>query len=151
MNANNIEAKFAGMGARFKLQRTFTGGDFAIDIQHDRVGEFFEFRRHERVRGSVDLTVLQTNARDRHLLLLVRNGAEKKERSSAAMTSVNGSLPPCQETLPRSARPRTHCSHGSFAMRCAARPFGRASVTGARTMRFAARANGSSCQSRDCA
>ena len=78
MNANHIEAKFAGMGARFKLQSTFTGSDFAMDIQHDRNGEFFQFRRHERVRGSVDLTVLQTDTRDRHLLLLVRNGAGKE-------------------------------------------------------------------------
>jgi len=80
MNANHIEAKFAALGARFKLQPTFVGTDFAIDIQHDRAGEFFEFRRHERVRDAVNLTVLQTDSRDRHLLLLVRGDAEKKER-----------------------------------------------------------------------
>jgi len=80
MNANHIEAKFAALGARFKLQPTFSGSDFAIDIQRDRAGEFFEFRRHDRVRDSVDLTVLQTDSRDRHLLLLVRRGEEQKER-----------------------------------------------------------------------
>ena len=80
MNANHIETKFAVLGARFKLQPTFTGADFAIDIQHDRDGEFFEFRRHERVRNAVQLTVLQTDSSDRHLLLLVRVDAEKKER-----------------------------------------------------------------------
>ena len=80
MNANHIEAKFAALGARFKLQPSFTGSDFAIDIQRDRSGEFFQFRRHERVRDSVDLTVLQTDSRDRHLLLLVWGDAEKKER-----------------------------------------------------------------------
>lgn len=80
MNANHIETKFAAMGARFQLQPTLTGSDFAIDIRRDRAGEFFQFRRHERVRDSVELTVLQTDARDRHLLLLVRISAANKER-----------------------------------------------------------------------
>lgn len=70
------------MGARFKLQPTFHGTGFAIDIQRDRAGEFFEFRLNDRVRDSVDLTVLHSDTRDRHLLLLVRSGEadEKKGR-----------------------------------------------------------------------
>lgn len=80
MNANQIEAKFAGMGARFKVRPKHLGSDFAIDIQHDREGEFFEFRRQERVRYSLDLMVLQVDVRDRHLLLLVRRDGDQKER-----------------------------------------------------------------------
>jgi hypothetical protein len=65
MNANHIDAKFAAMGARFKLQPTFSDVDFAIDIQRARAGEFFQFRWNDRVRDSIDLTVLQTEPRAR--------------------------------------------------------------------------------------
>ena len=55
MNAKNIESKFAAMGARLKVRevasrwrqgdRTWTSpNDFAVDIQRDGAGEFFELR-----------------------------------------------------------------------------------------------------------
>jgi hypothetical protein len=43
-----------------------------VDIQRDRRGEFFELRVPERLRDSLDVNVLQTDKRDRHLLLFVR-------------------------------------------------------------------------------
>src|SRR5689334_5051225 len=75
MNAKHIECKFAMMGARFKVsvapaQRG--SSDYAVDIQKDRRGDFFELRVPEPMRQSLDLEVLQTDSRDRHLLLFVR-------------------------------------------------------------------------------
>jgi len=75
MNANHIESKFAMMGARFKVSVVPAGrasNDYAVDIQKDRGGRFFELRVPERLRDSLDLNVLQTDKRDRHLLLFVR-------------------------------------------------------------------------------
>ena len=61
MNAKNIECKFARMGARFKVsvapaQRA--SNDYAVDIQKDRHGEFFELRVPEAFRDSLDVDVL---------------------------------------------------------------------------------------------
>src|SRR5262249_15114444 len=46
--------------------------DFAVDIQSDRRGQFFELRVPEQLRQSLDLEVLQADSRERHLLLFVR-------------------------------------------------------------------------------
>jgi hypothetical protein len=83
MNATHLESKFALMGARFKVsvaptQRAST--DYAVDIQRDRRGEFFELRVPERWRHSIDANVLQTDRRDRHLLLFVRSPEGKAAR-----------------------------------------------------------------------
>jgi hypothetical protein len=83
MNAKQIESKFATMGARFKVsvvpaQRV--SNDYAVDIQEDRRGEFFELRVPESLRGSLDVNVLQTDKRDRHLLLFVRPSEGKAAR-----------------------------------------------------------------------
>jgi hypothetical protein len=75
MNANHIESKFAMMGARFKVSVAPAQGvsnDYAVDIRKDNHGEFFELRVPERLRDSLDVNVLQTDKRDRHLLLFVR-------------------------------------------------------------------------------
>ena len=71
------------MGARFKVsvvpvQRA--SNDYAVDIQKDRRGEFFELRVPERLRDSLDVNVLQTDKRDRHLLLFVRLPERKAAR-----------------------------------------------------------------------
>jgi hypothetical protein len=83
MNANHLESKFAMMGARFKVsvapaQRA--SNDYAVDIQEDRRGEFFELRVPERLRDSLEVNVLQTDKRDRHLLLFVRPAEGKAAR-----------------------------------------------------------------------
>jgi hypothetical protein len=83
MNAKHIETKFAMMGARFKVsvvpaQRE--SSDYAVDIQRDGRGEFFELRVPEPVRDSLDLSVLQADKRDRHLLLFIRPNEGKPAR-----------------------------------------------------------------------
>jgi len=82
MNAKHIESKFAMMGARFRVsvvpaQRG--SNDYAVDIQKDRRGDFFELRVPEPLRQSLDVDVLQADSRDRHLLLFVR----PKEKQAA--------------------------------------------------------------------
>lgn len=83
MNANHIESKFAMLGARFKMnvapaQRG--SNEYAVDIQKDRRGQFFELRVPERLRDSLDVNVLQTDKNDRHLLLFVRPSEGKAAR-----------------------------------------------------------------------
>ncbi|HKP38049.1 MAG TPA: hypothetical protein VJT71_14425 [Pyrinomonadaceae bacterium] len=83
MNANAIEKKFASIGARLKISqipvRWRNSSDYAIDIQHDKDGQFFELRVREMLNARLDLIVLQAKPEQRHLLLLVRrSGAEKR-------------------------------------------------------------------------
>jgi hypothetical protein len=83
MHAKHIESKFAMMGARFKVSvapARRASNDYAVDIQQDRRGEFFELRVPERLRDSLDVNVLQTDKRDRHLLLFVRPSEGKAAR-----------------------------------------------------------------------
>jgi len=83
MNAEHIQSKFAAMGARLKMRELppiWSGWsrrwnhvpDYAIDIQFDRQGEFFELRVPSRLRDSLEPLVLQAEPEKRHLLLLVR-------------------------------------------------------------------------------
>lgn len=83
MNAKNIESKFAMIGARFKVsvapaQRA--SNDYAVDIQRDRHGERFELRVPARLQDTFNVSVLQTDKRDRHLLLYVREDEGKAAR-----------------------------------------------------------------------
>lgn len=76
MKLDHIENQFAAMGARFVAQIapvTWRGPtDYAVDIQRDHRGEFFELRIPEGMQDQLDLNVLQVRPRERHLLLLVR-------------------------------------------------------------------------------
>jgi hypothetical protein len=82
MNTNAIERQFAAMGARFKVSRLAhrwrTPSDYAVDIQRDRNGEFFEVRVPEKLEDALDLTVLQARPDQQHLLLLVRSSGPEK-------------------------------------------------------------------------
>lgn len=84
MNANHVTDKFTAIGARLKLTLTPSlqrqDDDYAIDIQRDPRGEFFELRTPERLRGALEVSVLQTDKRDRHLLLLMRRPEDKLDR-----------------------------------------------------------------------
>ncbi len=65
------------MGARLKTREFVPvtwerSPDYAVDIQRDQRGEFFELRWPEALRGRLDFTVMQTEPRERHLLLLAR-------------------------------------------------------------------------------
>jgi len=83
MNAKQIESRFSEMGARLKVREIpsrWTQGDrawvsptdYAVDIHRDRHGEFFEFRLPTHLTDKVEVTVLQTEPKQRHLLMLVR-------------------------------------------------------------------------------
>jgi hypothetical protein len=83
MNAEQIQSKFTAIGARLKLSLTadrWQYDNYAIDIRTDRHGEYFELRVPDRLRKSIDASVLQTDRRDRHLLLLVRRPEDKLDR-----------------------------------------------------------------------
>jgi hypothetical protein len=84
MKTENIGRQFAAMGARFKVAELPVNrrhdSDYAIDIQQDRRGEFFELRVPKELTDSIDLAVLQSDKQDRHLLMLVRNARDEKQR-----------------------------------------------------------------------
>jgi hypothetical protein len=90
MNAKNIESKFAAMGARLKVReiasrwrqgdRTWIDpADFAVDIQRDGAGEFFELRVPTHLSDSLDVSVMQSEPKQRHLLLAVRKSGDKPQ------------------------------------------------------------------------
>jgi hypothetical protein len=82
MDTNLLDIKFARMGARLKIAELPPGsnrftGVISLNIQADRKGEFFEITRQPGVE--VDISVLDVQPSDRHLLLLVRDGDEKSK------------------------------------------------------------------------
>ena len=85
MNASQIESKFAEMGARLKVREiparlsrwNSNRADYAVDIQRDREGEFFELRVPVHLRDDLDVSVMQSEPKQRHLLLFVRNNGDK--------------------------------------------------------------------------
>lgn len=93
MNAIQLESQFAAMGARLKVRdvpsrwrqgdRTWIAPqDYAVDIQRDGNGQFFELRLPTHLRDALDVSVMQNEPKQRHLLLLVRTtaGQEKLDR-----------------------------------------------------------------------
>jgi len=90
MNANNIESKFAAMGARIKVReiasrwrqgdRTWVSpADFAVDIGRDGHGEFFELRVPTHLSETLAVSVMQSEPKQRHLLLFVRKQGAKPQ------------------------------------------------------------------------
>jgi len=84
MNSDNLETKFARIGARVKLtDRPSTRplstdrGSISLDVQNDRRGEFFEIVRDPANDARVE--ILDIQPADRHLLLLVRQEGEKSK------------------------------------------------------------------------
>ena len=67
MNVENLQRKFARMGARVKVERSER---LAIDVRRDRDGEFFAVSLPGRSEPFVDAQDIQP--RDRHLLLVAR-------------------------------------------------------------------------------
>jgi hypothetical protein len=85
MNAISLESRFVAIGARFRMRpdaSRWRSDSYAIDIQRDRHGEFFELRVTHGLQDVVDATVLQCEPKDRHLLLLIRRADEpaRKDR-----------------------------------------------------------------------
>lgn len=90
MNAKHIESKFTAMGARLKVREIpsrwrqgdrswISPSDFAVDIQHDGAGEFFELRVPTHMSDSLDMTVMQAEPKQRHLLLAVRKTSDQPQ------------------------------------------------------------------------
>ncbi|MGO9470247.1 MAG: hypothetical protein ACLQIB_51535 [Isosphaeraceae bacterium] len=84
MNSNNVETKFARIGARVKFtdrsnprRLSSDRGSISLDVQNDRHGEFFEIVRDPGDESKVE--VLDIQPADRHLLLLVRQEGEKSK------------------------------------------------------------------------
>jgi hypothetical protein len=82
MDMNLLDIKFARMGARLKIadrpaRRARMSGVISLDVQADRKGEFFEITQQPGV--DVEVTVLDVQPADRHLLLLVREGKDKSK------------------------------------------------------------------------
>jgi hypothetical protein len=76
MSTEVLERRFAAIGARLKLVGPPLGSP-RIDVRNDARGEFFDVR----FDGGrlVQLEVVDLDAIDRHLLLLVRDGVEKSK------------------------------------------------------------------------
>jgi hypothetical protein len=76
MKLEHLENQFAAMGARLVPRLVpvnwRNSPDYAMDIQRDRRGQFFELRMPETMKDQLELCVLQAQPRERHLLLLVR-------------------------------------------------------------------------------
>src|SRR5258707_1743348 len=90
MNAKHIESKFAAMGARLQIseipsrallwsRRRMQSEDYAMDIGRDDLGQFFELRVPARLRESLEVSVMQAEPKQRHLLLFVRKAGEKPQ------------------------------------------------------------------------
>jgi hypothetical protein len=90
MNTQPIETGFAQMGTRLKVREIasrWCQGDFswinpedyALDIRRDSSGEFFELRVPTHMSDSLEVTVMQSDPKRRHLLLLVRKTGEKPQ------------------------------------------------------------------------
>ena len=137
MNANHIESKFAAMGARLKVREIasrwrqgdrswVSPRDFAVDIQRDGRGEFFELRVPTHLSESLDVAVMQAEPKQRHLLLAVRTagtdakldrflcGHDEREWFVAAVpggaSSVRQAMDALQPQDVRAALTRNHVS-----------------------------------------
>jgi hypothetical protein len=80
MDTNLLDSKFTRIGARLKIadhptHRGRTTGAISLDVQADRKGEFFQIVR----QPGADISVLNVQPADRHLLLLVREGKDKSK------------------------------------------------------------------------
>jgi hypothetical protein len=83
MDTSNLLTKFARIGARVKFsdglsnRRRTASEVITFDVQEDRDGEFFEVARSPA--GDPEVAVLDVQPADRHLLLLVREGGDKRK------------------------------------------------------------------------
>ncbi len=79
MNANLVTSKFEKLGARVKIRPLVQNrwrpvpGPVVIDIGQDRRGEFFDIQAED----DTDVQVLDVQPQDRHLLLMVRQAADR--------------------------------------------------------------------------
>ena len=80
MDTNLLNKKFQKLGARAKIRPLVqnrwraAAGPVVIDIGQDRRGEFFDIQASD----DADVEVLDVQPKDRHLLLMVRQPAERQ-------------------------------------------------------------------------
>ena len=90
MNSKPIESGFAQLGARVKVleipsrwtqgdRSWITPQDYSLDIRRDGKGEFFELRVPTHLSDTLDVTVMQSEPKQRHLLLFVRKPGDKPQ------------------------------------------------------------------------
>lgn len=83
MNSSLLERKFEDMGARLKVSNRssvrgrngMAGDGVSLNVLSDKRGEFFEVA----VNGEPEVSILDVQPSDRHLLLLVRNQGNKSK------------------------------------------------------------------------
>lgn len=71
----SVQTQFDQIGARLKIHplRTFDRTNFVINILRDEGGEYFDIRKD----NSVQLEVINSDRKDRHLLLMTKQPAER--------------------------------------------------------------------------
>ena len=74
-----LERRFAAMGARVRVAPAPWRGAPAIDVRRDAGGEYFDIDFRGDRDGVAEVEVVDVRPRDRHLLLLVRQEAEKSK------------------------------------------------------------------------
>lgn len=83
MDTNLLQRHFSKIGARLKIEsaaprrNSLRNASVLLDIQRDKLGEFFELRVAPAATSEVE--VLQTQPSDQHLLLLVREDGDKSK------------------------------------------------------------------------
>ena len=73
-----LERRFESVGARLSLAEQPWRGAPRIDVRSDASGEYFDIR-FDGAGEEVEVEVVDARPRDRHLLLLVRQGGEKSK------------------------------------------------------------------------
>lgn len=81
MKLEHLERAFESIGARLRvgtpapLNRGFRAAStaYSLDIGHDREGQFFALRGDDAALAAVEISLLNKQADDRHLLILVKN------------------------------------------------------------------------------
>ena len=73
-----LERRFESVGARLSLAEQPWRGAPRIDVRSDASGEYFDIR-FDGAGDEVEVEVVDARPRDRHLLLLVRQGGEKSK------------------------------------------------------------------------
>ena len=90
MKLEHLERAFESIGARLRVEvrppaRNWEGEVFrtgySLDIGHDRHGQFFALRGDDASLAEVEVSLLNKQKEDRHLLILVKNeDAKRKDR-----------------------------------------------------------------------
>ena len=138
------------MGARFKISgaamnRGRRENDYAIDIQKDRKGEFFELRIPGKLEADIEIDVLQKVPDERHLLLLIRkNGVPRKDRFLCGHDERSWFVAAVPGNASTVAQAREALKPAAVRVAAGRRPvFRHPKETFARTTHSVARANGS--------